>query len=1007
MSRAANLEHAQGAADSSATTAPADAPPLIDDVKKDIQAALKKELDKVLDKKLTEAQANKVWDRAAKATDNDINHLAQDLIDPNVSDSDLESRRLEFSGKFLDSVRSALDQTASDDVAADLLKQLQGPAGDAVADAYKGAVKNTVGAAVTKAWNGAAQSDRAAADQRVRDIRIALEAAKSTADKAAQILDQVKDRAAQAGADPAAAKQATDAGSEKVRQIESAVAGARTDLQTAQKDVPATATELKDRLAEIGKATDILSKGLTEADAKGKTGDSAAFGKAVVDARRQVDQLRAAIQGAQNGTNSESDQAEAKSIKAAEQAKDDSSSGPGVKSRIEGQFDGEFRKDALPRLTNQVIGAYKQKLEQGGVAADPADTASLEKAIAAALDKKVTGDAHVGEAALSDAEHNGFFDRAKIAKGEPSKEQVGAANSAADKAIEAGVASAVAGNVAGGNIDGAVNGVQGPTPVVGELKDKVARLQGQLRGGRGGVLASSDADAQSGDATAISALRRKWKGLLAGLGDGDGNGAGGTGKPLAGFANNQSPGSGSAGQSGQGTGSGAPGAGSSGAGPRGTGAGRGPAYSLHFDEAKYKAMVEALKNRGLQQGQTYDRQGATGQSSLAERDAGAVHPAEIVAPTTQASPVAKNDEPFKPAFKSLQFAVIPYLNRPIAIGDNFDAWKEIPAIHLRPERGDGKGLEQYKIVDDLPVKVAWDNHGLYFMVDMIDANGKIDKTHTSSFPYADTFEIFLDTMNTKELKRGKGAGQQFWAWPFGSLDDENAPGGESVYDRRTGFHYLEFKPAELPRFARTTQNGYQLQFCLPTERVRDADLAPGKILGLNVTVETGVKGLHYYWSASKNVGTWGRPDTWGDMLLGGSDGRLEFPQRLAFEQGGRPSTKLVSAFAGGEPLRIRVVDRDMNLNDQVKDKISVTVRNAVGEQAVAILEETSADTGVFEGSVRTALDIGEQVPGAIRVNEGESLAVTYIDQARANGARNAEIVSRIAAGPSVMIGRAK
>ena len=95
----------------------------------------------------------------------------------------------------------------------------------------------------------------------------------------------------------------------------------------------------------------------------------------------------------------------------------------------------------------------------------------------------------------------------------------------------------------------------------------------------------------------------------------------------------------------------------------------------------------------------------------------------------------------------------------------------------------------------------------------------------------------------------------------------------------------------------------------------------------------------------------------------------------------------------------------MNLNEKVKDKVSVTVRNARGEQEVAILEETGRDTGVFEGSVRTALALGEQVPGVVSVYEGESLTVTYVDQARANGARNAEIVSRIAAGPSVMVGK--
>ena len=262
-----------------------------------------------------------------------------------------------------------------------------------------------------------------------------------------------------------------------------------------------------------------------------------------------------------------------------------------------------------------------------------------------------------------------------------------------------------------------------------------------------------------------------------------------------------------------------------------------------------------------------------------------------------------------------------------------------------------KGLENYKVVEDIPVKVAWDNHGLYFMLDMIDADGKITKSHVTNFAYCDVVEIFLDTMNTKETKRGTGRGPAVLgrghsaAWMI-----RMRPAANRFFDRHTGFHFAGFSPAELPHFARPTPNGYQLQFCLPTERVRDADLVPGKMLGLNVTVEPGVKGLHYYWSASKNVGTWARPDTWGDVLLGGSDGRMEFPAASHFRNRATlDRSAYPSAFVVGEPLRIRVIDRDMNLNDQVKDKVSVTVRNGRGEQEVAILRRRARILAFLKG----------------------------------------------------------
>ncbi|HWE02348.1 MAG TPA: sugar-binding protein [Tepidisphaeraceae bacterium] len=1003
MARAANSDHSAAADAGGPTTEPADAPPVIEEIKQEILAGLKAELQKVFDGKLPEEKAAKVWKDVAKASDGDVNHLAQDLINPNVSDSDLESRRLEFSGKFLNSVRGALDKTGADQVAKDLVKQLEGKAGDAVAGAYKNAVKENVGAALAREWRGAADANRAAASQQVRDIRVALDSARSVADKAAQILDQVKDQTARAvqnaRGDTAVERQTLDAGGGKLKEIASAIDGAKADMQKAQKDLPEHAAELKRRLGEIDTAFDDVAASISEAEKTAKADQAPEFGKAVTAARKQVDQFRAALQGGANDLSRDADQAEAKFAKAAEKSRDDSAAGaPGVQSRIERKFAGAFRKDALPRLTNQIVKGYQRKLEQAGVATDADGTAALERAIAAALDKKVTGEARVGEAAIGEVERQRFFDAGKNVKEEPRKELVDRANAIADKVTNAGVATTVQGDAADGAALGAVNAIAKLDPAIGDLKDKVARMQGQLRGGRGGVLAdAADGADAPGDAVGIGKMRRKWRGLLAGLdGNADADGAGKAGgKPgAAGVGESSAAGAGS-------------GAGSGSGGGHGLHIGRGiPGGNVLLDSEKYKSLVAALKDRAIQQGDAWDRKDADGQATRREGDAGASHPASIVAPTTQPAQSAKNDQPFAPGFKSLQFAVAPYLNTPIAIGDNFDAWKDIPAIHLRPERAwltDTTGL---KIVDDLPVKIAWDNHGLYFMLDMIDPDGRIEKAHVSNFWMCDAMEVFLDTLNTKESRRGTGAGQQFWAWPFGSADDADAPGGESLYDRHSGFHFVGLKPDELQRYARTTANGYQLQWHVPTERVRDADLVPGKILGFNITVETGVK-MHYYWSASKVVVTSVHPDTWGDVLLGGSDGRVEFPAKLFAEAGPALSKKTVNAFVVGEPLRIRVTDRDMNLNDKVKDKVSVTVRNARGEQEVAILEETGADTGVFEGSIRTAFDIGERIPGALGVYEGESLIVTYIDQARANGARNTEIISKIKAGPTVTVGQAK
>jgi hypothetical protein len=129
-----------------------------------------------------------------------------------------------------------------------------------------------------------------------------------------------------------------------------------------------------------------------------------------------------------------------------------------------------------------------------------------------------------------------------------------------------------------------------------------------------------------------------------------------------------------------------------------------------------------------------------------------------------------------------------------------------------------------------------------------------------------------------------------------------------------------------------------------------------------------------------------------DRVHAGSDGKLEIPKKLTGEGTAAESAETLTSFVIGQPLRLRVTDRDMNLNPRGRDKLSVTVRNARAENEVAILEETGVNTGIFEGAVRTGLSIGERVPATVSVYDGESITVTYVDQARANGARNADLI---------------
>lgn len=391
------------------------------------------------------------------------------------------------------------------------------------------------------------------------------------------------------------------------------------------------------------------------------------------------------------------------------------------------------------------------------------------------------------------------------------------------------------------------------------------------------------------------------------------------------------------------------------------------------DPEAYRRAAAAIADRGRVQGEGWQVGGAAGETSRAS--AHGPQPAHAVgADNAAATAVASNTHPYQPAFKSLAFAAIPCLAGDAAIDGRADKWKGVPAVALKPEFG-GNRAEQL-------MQLGWRSDGLYARFTVRDPDRRIAKAGVNDFWRADTVEVWVDCLNAKEKYRARHAGQQFWIWPEGSQSDPSLTGGESVIEKRGGGYVPHaFHAAELQRHATRTAEGYILEFRLPAERMPDADLAPGRIIGFNAYLST-MAGTDWYWSAGKQAGTYAQPDTWGDLLLAGSDATLELDGR------GAGKTALL---VPGQPIALRVVDGDMDLSPTRRDKVMVTLKPAHGGQQIAVLEETGAATGIFAGSVSTVLAIGDDQPGALPVYEGERVDACYLDQARANGARNAEV----------------
>jgi uncharacterized repeat protein (TIGR01451 family) len=82
----------------------------------------------------------------------------------------------------------------------------------------------------------------------------------------------------------------------------------------------------------------------------------------------------------------------------------------------------------------------------------------------------------------------------------------------------------------------------------------------------------------------------------------------------------------------------------------------------------------------------------------------------------------------------------------------------------------------------------------------------------------------------------------------------------------------------------------------------------------------------------------------------------------------------------GEPLFIRLTDKDQNLNSALAETVLVTVSNpANGDVEVLRLTETGPNTGVFVGYLPTSTSLANSYNGSMFVKEGDKLSVRYVD----------------------------
>ncbi len=415
-----------------------------------------------------------------------------------------------------------------------------------------------------------------------------------------------------------------------------------------------------------------------------------------------------------------------------------------------------------------------------------------------------------------------------------------------------------------------------------------------------------------------------------------------------------------------------------------------------FNRKAYEEFVKDLKERQNPDNYYDDADSAEGLASKAaprtEEGAALIY---ISAEETDDKTNDENRKIPEPRFKSKAFAGIPMAEKPITIDGDLSDWGEL----TNPLPIQYSDTSADKIDTGMKVYVRWCPEGLYFGY-MVAKKGPIIPNPDT--PYAgDCLEVWLDMANTRRETMGKSStSHQFCFNPWGYKGDTKATFTEIGRGFRGLKYYEQLTDTKKVRGYSAGKvlegYGYSVECFLRRRAIAKPNLIPGKIAAMNVSVNLGGGGNHYQWAASKVLQTWNKPDTWGDVLFLGTDGKVRF---LTYENPDRSLEGIVP----GDPLIIEISDRDMDLNFHKFDRISTEVMSGNGLSTVfAVLEETGPNTGVFRGSVSTQQYFMPPKANTLNVKGGGTLVVNYTDLRAAFGEKNRPVKESLKVGWPVM-----
>ena len=348
----------------------------------------------------------------------------------------------------------------------------------------------------------------------------------------------------------------------------------------------------------------------------------------------------------------------------------------------------------------------------------------------------------------------------------------------------------------------------------------------------------------------------------------------------------------------------------------------------------------------------------------------------------------------KPDFPTLQFGAAAMMEKPPVIDGDLSDWGELRHGLKLSRRNDGTR------VDDGPVvHVRWSPDGLYIAYTLKDTDGI---QHCKEYSWdGDCLEVMIDLPNSRQPDAYRNEdSQKFDFTPFGFKGRADI----TVCEMGRGLRGLVMA-ADYPDLTGKMGkaagklipgHGYSVECFLSRRALAKPYLYPGKYIGINFIVnqnyETGT-----LWSCPPDFNTWRRPNTWGDLLLLGSDARLRF---VGDDD---KADQDVRGIVPNDPVYLEVADADMNVNLLRTDRVAATVRvKHASASLFAVLRETGPNTGVFRGSIHTQPYFMPPKENTLNVRSGDTLEFEYTDARAEFGEKNRKVAVELPVGWPVM-----